>query len=282
MSHKSDKTVPDVPTGGNTNPPLNPAKRWVFTLNNHTEMDMDIMCQHIGSVDSLIWQEEISATGTKHLQGAIVFTTKLRPLTKFAKLLGHKRTHWELMKGTLQDQYTYCHKDESRLPDGKRLKLNWPRPIEKIEIKDLRPEQKEIAVQYTEDEDGKYGRKIRWYWEMEGGWGKSILAKYMVDQMGAMVVSGACGDCLFTIATYIQANGDAPPIIIFDIPRCNEGHVSYQAIEQIKNGLFCSSKYESKMVRFNSPHVIVFSNQQPDMTRLSKDRWVVQELEFIN
>ena len=46
-------------------------------------------------------------------------------------------------------------------------------------------------------------------------------------------------------------------------------------MEAIKNGCFFSGKYESGMVRFNSPHILVFANEPPERTKLSQDRWCV-------
>ena len=39
---------------------------------------------------------------------------------------------------------------------------------------------------------------------------------------------------------------------------------------------FFSGKYESGMVRYNKPHVIIFANCRPDIEKLSKDRWKVK------
>ena len=100
----------------------------------------------------------------------------------------------------------------------------------------------------------------------------------MVDQMNAICVGGKAADAKCIIASVVQKTGECPPIVIIDIPRCNGGFVSYQAIESIKNGIMVSTKYESGMVRFNKPHLLIFANEPPNMEKLSKDRWVVTEL----
>ena len=64
-------------------------------------------------------------------------------------------------------------------------------------------------------------------------------------------------------------------IIAIDVPRDNGNNVSYKAIEQIKNGMICNTKYETGMKLFNSPHLIVFSNFYPDTDKLSADRWKI-------
>ncbi len=66
--------------------------------------------------------------------------------------------------------------------------------------------------------------------------------------------------------------------MVIDIPRANEGNVSYQAIEDLKNGALFSTKYESGMCVFNSPHVVVFANMAPDLNKLSADRWNIIHL----
>ena len=50
------------------------------------------------------------------------------------------------------------------------------------------------------------------------------------------------------------------------------------SIEEIKNGCFASSKYESKMVIMNSPHILCFANELPDTQKLSRDRWNLHDL----
>lgn len=266
---------------GKTNPPrrrMKPRKRWCFRLSNHTKKDLEDLEDLTGVAKRWIWQEEIGdETGTHHIQGAIEFLKATRPIERIGKILGHKRTKWMIMKGNLQDQY-YCAKDDTRKPNGKRVKFNWPRPIQQVTQEMLRPNQRIIADRYIEDEDAIHGRKIHWYWEPDGEWGKSFVTKYMVDQMGAMVVSSASKDVLYAVATYVEENGDAPRIVIYDVPRCNQGAVSYQSLEAIKNGLFFSPKFKSAMVRFNSPHIVVFANEQPDYQKLSSDRWVIFDL----
>ena len=54
-----------------------------------------------------------------------------------------------------------------------------------------------------------------------------------------------------------------------------EEYVSYGAIEKIKNGYYMCSKYESKPIIRNPPHIIIMANFEPDYEALSKDRWIV-------
>jgi len=66
--------------------------------------------------------------------------------------------------------------------------------------------------------------------------------------------------------------------VIFDVPRDNGNKISYKSVESIKNGMIYSPKYESKYKLFNSPHIIIFANEPPQLEKLSIDRWVVKEI----
>lgn len=68
------------------------------------------------------------------------------------------------------------------------------------------------------------------------------------------------------------------PVVVFDFAREQEEKISYGQIEKFKDGRVFSAKYESEMKRFKDVKVIVFSNFKPDMSKLSKHRWVVMDL----
>lgn len=72
--------------------------------------------------------------------------------------------------------------------------------------------------------------------------------------------------------------GNPLELVVIDIPRCNENKVSYQAIEDLKNGMLFSTKYESAMCVFDAPHVLVFANFPPERAKLSADRWDVRHV----
>ena len=54
--------------------------------------------------------------------------------------------------------------------------------------------------------------------------------------------------------------------------------ISYDAIESIKNGLICNTKFETGYKAFGEVHIIVFANMEPDYEKLSEDRWEVHPL----
>ena len=98
--------------GGNTNSPpkkqVSPSKYWCFTFNNYTEADLVQLTYTFESKNmKYIIGKEIGDSGTKHLQGYIEATSRIRPLTLFHT----KKIHWEKRKGTKNQNLIYCSKD---------------------------------------------------------------------------------------------------------------------------------------------------------------------------
>ena len=51
-------------------------------------------------------------------------------------------------------------------------------------------------------------------------------------------------------------------------------HENYKILEHIKDGKAMAGKFNSKLLKFKKPNiVIVFSNNEPNMSHLSMDRW---------
>lgn len=223
---------------------------------------------------SYIFSEELGSSGnTLHIEGYMIFEKKvdfnaIQKLFKFSDLQASKKCN-------SQAGIKYCLKEGLR---NIKKNIKVPKPVVKMTYEMLRSEQAKICDMFIEDEDPLFGRKVYWFWESPGCWGKSITCKYMIHQMGAMVVEGANNDVLCGVAAHIQKFGECPRIIIFDVPRVNEGAVSYRAIEKLKSGFFFSGKYESGMEEFNVPHVLVFANHPPIIENFTKDRWIVEKL----
>lgn len=84
---------------------------WCFTLNNYDGVPNEIdFGKHLRY---LICQEEISGTGTPHIQGYVEFKRGLT-LGQVRKLLNYE-AHWEVRKGTAAEAIAYCRKEDSRL-----------------------------------------------------------------------------------------------------------------------------------------------------------------------
>lgn len=244
------------------------SKNWCFTLNNYSEKNIDdLLLWFDGSKHNYLFQEEIGKQNTPHLQGVVSFSSKCRPLENKKNI---PEIHWEKTR-SLGHSIIYCidplkRKEGGRVWDTFDCELNLLNPI------NFYPWQAELIEELKKKPDD---RTIHWYWESNGCAGKTAIAKYICANNKAIVVSGKSDNCKNAILQYQLKQQCYPRIIIFDIPRCNHNHISYEALESIKNGLFYSGKYEGGMCLFNNPHLICFANEEPNYDLLSKDRWHV-------
>lgn len=87
------------------------SKRWCFTWNNAGQSRP---AYNAIEMDYLVYQGEVGANGTSHVQGYVRFRTKRR-LSAVKTLLGSDSIHVEIAKGTEGDNRRYCTKDEGRL-----------------------------------------------------------------------------------------------------------------------------------------------------------------------
>lgn len=245
---------------------------WSFTLNNPTDEEIGTLEERLEAQNAKGWRIQEEKEKTYHLQGAIQFKNPRR----FSQLTKdwNGRVHWEKAKDWRKLR-KYCCDPSKRMKQGKVWAKGSGPPVLKPDILEqeveLKPFQKEI-VELTNKEPDK--RTIHWYWDSQGGTGKSTLARDLAMMKKALYVSGKASDIKYAVAEYVEEEGD-PQMVIVDVPRSSEGYVSYQALECLKNGIFFSGKYESKQVIFNRPHVVVFANFPPDRQKMSADRWHV-------
>lgn len=116
------------------------------------------------------------------------------------------------------------------------------------------------------------GRQIYWYWERAGNTGKSTFALNFAHggRRGYVVTGGRHADIFYAYSN--------EHYVFFDWPRDAEEAFPYRVLEAFKNGYFLNTKYESVPRRFPIPHVVVFANFEPELVKLSTDRWNVIEI----
>lgn len=240
-----------------------PKKHWFFTLGvsymKREELHKTLcqLCQ------VFVYQiERGEEDGYIHYQGAMTLENKLRMSTLKNRIC--KQIHLEPTRDTIKAQ-KYCAKEETRV-EGPWTK-GLPKPITVIE--ELRPWQKEIEDIVKGEPDD---RTIHWYWEETGGVGKTALAKYLCVKYKAMYVNGKTSDILYAASE----NPDAD-VYIINIAR-DDYSEPYKTLETLKDGIWFSGKYESKMTVRNPPHIIVFANRPPFEGRLSEDRLRVRKI----
>ena len=85
---------------------------WVFTLNNPTPEKMDRILDS-NQFRYIVYQLELSATGTRHLQGYIEF--KKAVVFHEALEFFSSDFHFERRRATRRQARDYCSKEESRV-----------------------------------------------------------------------------------------------------------------------------------------------------------------------
>lgn len=255
---------------GEKEPRVPASIHWCFTYNNYTQKNIEELIETFrdGSIHYL-FQEETGENGTPHLQGFVKFPSKSRPMEK----IKDKNIHWEKCKN-VNASIKYCCKEDTRTGEI-YSSIPFPKPIKVLSEDQLYDWQKDIVEMVKKPADD---RSIYWYWETKGGIGKTQFCKYLCVKYNAVVLSGKSSDAKYGIVKYEELNGLYPDIIIFDIPRTMNDFISYEALESIKNGLFFCGKYESAQVVMNPPHILCFSNEEPDVEKMSADRWHILHL----
>jgi hypothetical protein len=224
---------------------------------------------------------EVGESGTPHVQGYLETKGRIRPTEKLRELTG---IHWgddkgKPCRGSRADNVEYCLKDANpwiihgvRPPpakmalgelarwDGEGDHPHFTKMTEIIKIVEL-------------PENPLRCRKIHWFWEPHGSWGKSMLIRHLIDFHGAIEFGGKGADMRCGMAKYVETNGNGPPVVLINFPRATDSKfVSWTGVEQLKDGCFFSGKYESGMAKYDRPHILCFGNFEPDTDMMSKDR----------
>lgn len=247
------------------------SRKWCFTLNNYTDDEYRILLEWCATKIHYIIGKEIGENGTPHLQGFVESKGGIR----FDTLKNlNDRVHWEKAKGNKKQNFIYCSKENNFvsnydiLTDEERRHSRLLKKYDNVVWKDW--QQDIINICESEPDD----RTINWIYDEEGNNGKSFLVKYLYLKYGCIIADGK-KDNIFNQILNTDLNFK---IVVLDVPRHNEGYVNYGVLEQIKDGLIYSGKYEGGICAFDNVHIFVFANFEPDLSKFSADRWNIIEL----
>lgn len=286
------------------------SRNWCFTLNNYTDDDASLFCTLPAGVKYCVVGKEVGQLGTMHLQGFLIFLNPQR-LSGLTRSWFAGRAHWEIARHPW-NAAEYCKKDSDYQEHGdppseptasapnhlssfkeavqggnlnpKRLREefsdvyaryprfcndyirdNTPRPD--VEMFALRPWQADLYQRLRLAPDR---RTIVFAIDYEGNSGKSWFCDYYAklhSDETQILTPGKYADMAMALDPTIR-------VLFMDCPRSKQGDfIQYDFLENVKNGRIFSGKYESGMKYLNPLHIVVMMNQDPDMSKLSADRY---------
>lgn len=146
-----------------------------------------------------------------------------------------------------------------------------PEPLIDINAYELREWQSRIEERLTGEPDD---RSIEFIVDIIGGKGKSFFASYMESKYPekVQVLSVAKRDDLAYMLD------ESKSIFFFNVPRGSIEFLQYSILEMLKDRRVVSPKYQSRIKLFPKTHVICLCNEYPDMTKLSADRYIIEDL----
>lgn len=121
-------------------------------------------------------------------------------------------------------------------------------------------------------------RDVRVVVDKEGNSGKSWLVRWwLTNRPNTQFLSvGKKTDLAYAVDVSCD-------LFVFDIPRGSMEFFQWALVEDLKNRLLMSTKYQTQMkVLHSTPHVIIFTNEEPDRDKLSMDRWKIMHMERAN
>lgn len=119
-------------------------------------------------------------------------------------------------------------------------------------------------------------RSILFFVDAEGGKGKSFFQRWMLSKhpSDVQVLSVGKRDDV------AHAIDESKRIFLFNVPRGGMEFFPYNCIEMLKDRVIFSPKYNSRTkVLQEVPHVVIFCNEDPDLTRMTPDRYLIENLD---
>lgn len=134
----------------------------------------------------------------------------------------------------------------------------------------LRNWQSELEQELDDPADD---RSIIFYVDERGNNGKTFFQQWYISRYSdttQLLGLGRRDDMAYAVDPVKR-------IFFINVPRGSMEFLQYSLLEQLKDRLVFSTKYQSEMkVLTYTPHVIVFSNEYPDMNKLSEDRVIIR------
>nr|QKI28855.1 Rep [Pittosporum tobira alphasatellite] len=243
--------------------------------------------------------EEGKEDGYLHWQGFMILT-KERTLTWLKKNV-HPTAHFEIAKKVSAACANYCRKTDTQIippteygilavagSHKRSLMEAFKEDPETMSVEDPAKYRRclalEMNIEFKNGEipeihghwqsnlrhrlmDAPDFRTVFWIFGKEGNEGKTLLAKKLTQEGWFYSPGGKVENMLYLYMEDPRRN------VVIDIPRSHQEYVNYACIEQIKNRMIQSTKYEPVTVTdLNPVHVVVMANFLPQLEDTFDDK----------
>lgn len=256
-----------------------------------------------------VFGREVGSSGTPHLQGFVILESAQRlsylrrhlssrahferargtsvqardycqkdgdfvEFGTFPDRAGQRNDLEELIKWS--DEFTQEHGRPPSSPDiakhQPRAYLKYPRfralaahraPPRQLEFGEPNSDWQRNLIDELEGEPDD--RRVTFVVDCEGGKGKTWMCRYLLTKRPVDVQVLGIGR-KNDLAHMVD---ETKTVFLFNIGRNQMEYLSYAILEELKDRLVVSTKYSGSTKLLKPCHVVVFSNEHPDMTRLT-------------
>ena len=236
-----------------------------------------------------VYQKEKGDKGTLHYQGRFQLIKRRRTceILKHMDWIYHCGIFYlqPTTKAALaeDDAWSYVNKADTRIegPWTEKQETAMYIPKHVLAARDhLHPFQRHIFDIANNPALDSSNRVINLVYCPKGNKGKTTVAQLILG-LGLGIIVPTYNDqekIMQATCSLVQHMNKMPNVVISDMPRgiCKDRLGSYYAaIEQIKSGLLMDLRYKTRIMMIEPPSVWIFSNELPDKTLLSADRWKI-------
>lgn len=163
-----------------------------------------------------------------------------------------------------------------------RYIASWDTPeVRKLRFGKMDWRQKAIVERLESTND----RQVMVWYDPDGNNGKSWLVGHLFETGRAyylpptMTSVQAMLQMMASLALQDREDGRPPrEFVVIDIPRTWKWSKElYCAVEAIKDGLIVDPRYSARPINIRGVKVLVLTNEEPKLDKLSSDRWIIQK-----